>query len=267
MDDHSRMGLIEITLKTALQESGCPICHVCREGEFKYLKSLLWEHITDAHTRKRISESFGFCKRHAWQMLDIEVSEWVVPSGNSIIYGSLLRQVREQIETPLSLIIKSNKKNKWLIIIHRFLNMLTILKGKGPVTFHSRKPCRVCELSKETAAHSARVLVRLLSLSEFQLLYAASDGVCLPHLWEILASRETNPGLVFLLTDIRDRLMTLENELNEFVRKQSWQYRDEQITDAQRTAAKRAAVFFTGNPDDALKTFQYRGRFHEDMEK
>lgn len=264
MHDLYRMGFIGMNLKAAMQQSGCPICHVCRKSETHYLKSLFEYISSDFNTRILIS---GFCRRHAWQLLDMEVSAWGVPMGNSIVYEDLVREVRKEIETPLSLIIKSNNKNKWWIIIHRFLNRLTIPKGKGVVAFRARKPCRVCELSMEKAVHSAKALVRMLSKSEFQVFYSTSDGVCLPHLWEILASGETNPGLLFLLTDIRDRLRILENELNEFVRKQSWQYRDEKITEPERTAVKRAVAFFTGDPEDTLKTFQYRGKFHEDMEK
>jgi len=244
--DHPQMGLIEINVKAALQESGCPICRVCRESEIRYLKSLFAYTNADFSTRMLIS---GFCRRHAWQLLTIEVSDLGgVPLANSIVYGDLVREVRKGIERPLFLFNKSNNKSSWQAIIRRFLNRVKTI-SKDLAAFPVGKGCRACKLNREQADRSGLALVHLLSLPVFQELYSASDGVCLPHAGEILASGETNPGLLFLRMDIRDRLMILETEMGEFVRKQSVEHRDEEITDPERTAVKRAVAFFVGEPE------------------
>jgi len=243
-----RMGLTEVDLKIALRQLGCPICRACREVETRYLRNLLRENVNDMGTRVRISESLGFCSRHAWQLLHMEIQDWVVPLGSSIIYEDLVGQVLHKIQNVISGMTGSMRESGWQRMVNRARARPMGAEPNKDILLTPQKQCRICESSQESAFHAGSALVRMLSFTEYQDMYNLSDGVCLSHLRDIFSDNNAGRGLLFLLTDTCERLKVLKADLSEFKRKQNWQYRDEEVTEGERTAAQRAVMFFSG-PD------------------
>lgn len=244
----NRMGLTEADLKIALRQSGCPICRACREVETRYLRNLLRENVNDMGTRVRISESLGFCPRHAWQLLHMEIQDWGVPLGSSIIYEDLVGQVLHKIQNVISGMTGSVRESRWKRMVNCARARLIGSEPNKDIRFTPQQQCRICESSRESASHSGSALVRMLSLTEYQDMYGLSDGVCLSHLRDIFSDNKSGHGLLFLLTNTCERLKVLKVDLSEFKRKQNWQYRDEEVTERERAAAQRAVMFFSG-PD------------------
>jgi hypothetical protein len=243
-----RMGLTEVDLKIALRQPGCPICRACREVETRYLRNLLRENVNDMGTRVRISESLGFCSRHAWQLLYMEIQDWVVPLGSSIIYEDLVGQVLHKIQNVISDMTGSMRESRWQRMVNRARARSMDAEPNKDVLLTPQKLCRICESSQESAFHAGSALLRMLSFTEYQDMYNLSDGVCFSHLRDIFSANNTGPGLLFLLTNTCERLKVLRVDLSEFKRKQNWQYRHEEVTERERTASQRAVMFFSG-PD------------------
>jgi len=242
-------GLTAAFLKGALRHAGCPVCHVCRDEETRYLRYLLHENVNAVTTRIRISESLGFCRRHSWQLLNMEIRHGVVPLGASIIYEDLLNQVIHRTEAAFSAMSVVTKQG----YRERLLDRLRLwIQKQDQQTRHFLEPsktCRACESSYETAQHTVHVIIRMLCSAEIQQMYIKSDGICLPHLRLVLALTDTNPGIHFLINNTLERLRTLQHDLNEFKRKQHWHHRDETITENEQTAARRAITFFVGEEE------------------
>lgn len=243
----SSFGLAQIYLKIALRRPGCPVCRCCLEAETHYLKFLLWEHVNDLGTRVRISQSLGFCERHARQMLRMELDDWGTPLGNSIIYEGLAQEVLPRLRDTCQVVEEEARRGRGQRLLR---SLVAWLRSRGAERHRFLVPergCRVCELSQENAQHYAETLAEMLSYPQFQAMYERSDGVCLPHLRLIVQRVGPGPGLRYLLERTGERMESLRQDLREYGRKQSAQYRAETVTDDERAAAERAVAFFGGS--------------------
>jgi hypothetical protein len=238
-------SLVLIFLKSALRQPGCPLCRARLSAETRYLKSLLWEHVNDAGTRIRLTQSLGACGRHAQQMLQMEVTGWDVPLGNAIIYEGLAKTVSFRLREVRALAKKQARRGNAQRLMARLA-----ARGKRderldrPLT--PEKGCRVCELGQESERYYAETLLQMLDEQEYQRLYDGSDGVCLSHLRLLLQISSPGAGLQYLLDQSEQRTERLETDLREYVRKQSYQFHDEPVSEGERTAAARAKAFFGG---------------------
>lgn len=82
-----------VRLLDACRESGCPVCRLVTQDSRHHLTAILYEHVTDPDTRRRLRASWGFCNWHAWMLLGIENS----PSGAAIIYEDLVRSLIDRL--------------------------------------------------------------------------------------------------------------------------------------------------------------------------
>ena len=238
-------SLALINLKDALRQSGCPLCRLRLTAETRYLKSLLWEHVNDVGTRIRLTQSLGACGRHARQMLQMEVTGWDMPLGNSIIYEGLAKVASFKLREVRALAEKRARRGNAQRAMAR-------LVGRGERDERLDRPlapekgCRVCEMGQESELYHAEALLQMLDEQEYQELYGRSEGVCLPDLRLLLQVAGPGGGLQYLLDQSEQRLRELETDLREFARKQSYQYHDEAVSEGERTAATRAMAFFGG---------------------
>ena len=63
--------------------------------------------------------------------------------------------------------------------------------------------------------HYAQSLLQMLACGEYQALYLASEGVCLPHLRLMLAGDGRVEGLHYCLEESARRMAELERDLRE----------------------------------------------------
>jgi hypothetical protein len=197
-----------------MRRPGCPICRCHVEHEVRYLHNLLWENINDVETRMRLALSLGLCGRHAVQMLAMERTEFRMLLGNSIIYESLVGLVRGRLREVQATLaarrLRPSRLGAWLAAWGiRWPNW----RWRPDRPLAPTRRCRACELADEMARHDGEVLAQMLGQSVYQELYASSDGVCLPHLRDIVASASMSPGVAFLLTETERRLAPLQQEM------------------------------------------------------
>lgn len=250
----SSSGLALIYLKHALQQPGCPVCRCCAQHEARYLKFLLWENINDVETRVRMAQSFGFCERHARQMLNMELGEDGLMLGNSIIYESLIKLVlRKMHEAHQLLTAERAQVSRARQFLGRFGIILAPSCPKWQQLLAPKNGCRVCELGEEMAQHYAQVLLEMLSDNEFRELYARSDGVCLPHLRTVLRRAHPGPNVEWLLSSTENRLERLRDNLERLRNSYSVQCRG--MGRGEEDLAVERAIAFLTNPassDDSM---------------
>jgi hypothetical protein len=236
-------------LKRALASPGCPLCRIARTIETRQLERLLWENVNDVDTRVRLAESLGFCARHAWQFLRLHLDERSDALGKSIVFEDLIERVRRAMAgLGENVCNQAPGTDRWSRLRRRLGPHAAQPAGqKRRQALTPVRGCPTCEMGSLVTEHHALVLVTALASAEWQQLYAASDGLCLPHLRLLLHATAADPGLAYLLDETGARLARLQADLAEFSRKQAWQNRQETITPAERTAAERAVAFLVGS--------------------
>ncbi len=92
--------LIYVSLISALDEGGCPICRLLAHVEVDTLRSLLYEHVNDPHVRKMFVEGWGLCCYHSWLMARLAMEDASLGGGlgPSILLEDLLTRFLEAFD-------------------------------------------------------------------------------------------------------------------------------------------------------------------------
>jgi len=241
------LGLVEVGLRRALAQDGCPICRIQAEAEARYLRFLLWESVNDASTRLRIIDSLGFCPVHTRQAAQMEQEMFNDAMGNAIIYEHLVQVVIERIDSYLGDSPKA-RPSRWRGLADRVRPLGSKLTPANDLT--PNQPCRVCQAGESSADLSLKALLRgLPNDGELRSLFETSDGLCLHHVrgaWE-LASHDELKGLTYLLRRTAERLKPLADSLTGYVDKHAWERRHDPIEPAEESSVARAVAFFAGS--------------------
>jgi len=113
-------------------------------------------------------------------------------------------------------------------------------------------PCPACESGDRTDHLAQRELVAFFQELPRRQAYQASDGVCLPHLRELLLLAQTPEVTQFLLDEERGHWERLQAELQEYCRKHDYRFRHEPCgaeRDSWRRAARKLAGAVEGESD------------------
>lgn len=178
-------------LRRALAEPGCPICRLVREGEERWLWTLLYEFTGDPQIHRELASSLGLCGPHAHLMLKVvEGNRLLTPSGVARLYETVVRELIARLRSPHNL----------------------AQKDRG---------CPVCVYSRETAEREGYFLARLLASPEWRQAFAGSDGLCFPH-FKLTLAHADRALRSWLVQDMRRRLEGLLARLADLQRKQRY---------------------------------------------
>jgi hypothetical protein len=264
------MDLITMFLKLALKEPGCPICRIKYDAERRYLFNLLYENVNDVTTRTHLAHGLGLCPRHTWDLQATEQSNWNDGMGTGIIYEGLTGQVLNILSdylaqaslpfwrtTPARL-FRPDRLRGWLEQrgrVGRWLAQQLPPPSPAKTLLARLTPssgCRVCEITGQSEQTYLEWLARLVTEAEFRAWYAASDGLCLPHLRRALAYVPNEEAAYFLAKAAADRLTPLHADLKEYSRKHNWKDRNEPKYPWEQASWIRASAFFGGEAQDAI---------------
>jgi len=185
-------ALFSHQLRRALREPGCPICRLVRESEERWIWTLLYEFTGDPEIHALLARSLGLCAPHADLMRKVvEGRRLMTPSGVARLYETVVKALEGELR-------------------------------QGRLRGNAKKPeCPLCTYAKNTAERQAYFLAQLLSTREWQKEYEASDGLCWPHVRQVLAQapREVQE---WLTQDFAGRLERLHRNLSELQRKQRY---------------------------------------------
>lgn len=265
------MSLISISLQIAFREPGCPVCRIRQETERRYLFHLMYEGVNDGMTRMHLIRSLGLCPEHAWALQATEQEWWHDGLGIGIIYEDLARRVHNILSASLARsswarLQRRTRWRRWLEERGRAGRWLArwLPAGVPAQPLLSRLspsgPCRACELVGESVETHLSWLVRQMADREFRERYAASDGLCLPHLRRALEIAEDEEAVRCLVEVAATKLDDLVTNLKEYVRKHDWNNRAEPKYAWEQASWLRAVAFFAGEAPEGREEEVYRLR-------
>jgi hypothetical protein len=226
-------------LVEALDKPGCPLCRLSRASVRRYFASLGHEQVNDVGLRAELRARGGFCHRHAWQFLEASGSRL----GVAIVYRDLLHHTLAALQLGFPEEGPGGRGSA-ARLGRRLASLLT--RTTRPIRHHGpagRQPCLACRFEAEAEARYRSTLLEHLAEVDVRQRYASSQGLCLPHLKRCLRAGGRAEDLDWLRQDAADRMGSLLNELDEFIRKHDYRYGKEswgEERDAPRQAVERA---------------------------
>jgi hypothetical protein len=230
----------------ACARPGCPLCGCLRELAARHLGAVLAEHVTDPVSRTRIREAGGFCAAHAAALRKMPEAAL----GTAIVYHGLVEAACRWLDATARTVRAPGRRGGWRALVGR---------GRRTAPRARRERCPVClELALAERSHLDGLLESLTE-SELGAAYAASDGLCLPHLELALARAAAGPAATRLVALSQEKLRALADDLRRFVDKHDHR-ETPRFTDREAAAwrlalslvAGRAEVFGPQRaPDDA----------------
>jgi len=226
MNNRPPLAPLQIELREAMADPGCPLCRLAARAERNFVDSLNYERVLDLPTRDSLKASWGLCPQHTRQWQDLQGSALSM----AIVYRiSLLDLLRDTEELPQPKLLRRGRDAAQLA-----------------QTLEPSAPCIVCEIAAGTAQRFADLLLKDLSDPAEQLLLCDCGGLCLPHLRLAL----TRPGAgkhYRLLIDVhRAAWQTLMGELDEFIRKNDYRFHHEKLTATEADAWLRTLDTIVG---------------------
>jgi hypothetical protein len=218
---------LQIELREAMSEWGCPLCRLAERAERTFIDSLNYERVLDLKTRDALKASRGLCPPHSRQWQELGGSALSVAIVYRISVLDLLRDTEAVSQAG------------------GFLR-----RGKDAAqladTLQAHGSCLVCEIGAGTAQRFADLLLKDMAMQDVQQGLRDCGGLCLPHLRETL--QRPGAGRVYkLLIEVhREAWGTLMGELDEFIRKNDYRFRHEPLTDAEADSWIRALDVIVG---------------------
>jgi hypothetical protein len=223
----------------ACAQPGCPLCRVSDRWAARFVAALLYEEVTDPHTRGRLKESFGFCRDHAWRATEVGTTLL----GMSIIYRGLVAQIANTLEDAAA---APDKKRWWKTLGGR-------ATGNTEATFpglSAQTECPACIHLRGMEAAALVAIADALPANERLCagLRQAHGGLCLPHLRGALAVASPD-AFAFLQESTLAKLAALQADLDEFIRKYDHRFNKEEWGD-ERDSWQRAVAWMVGGIAD-----------------
>jgi hypothetical protein len=201
-------------LVAALRKAGCPLCRVLSEAEVRAMDAFIDAAGQLAEVQEAFCDGGGFCRDHAW-LFHRRAALALTGAPVSAMYEALLRRDLGRLER-LELELEAGSRNR--------------RPARG---LFDRHQCPACERARTRLQGKAEGLVAVLEEPQLQHAYRKSDGLCVPHLdlvgSEALAADRAVAG--FLISDLRRRLLQIEERLLEYDRTRDYRFAAER-TDA-----------------------------------
>jgi hypothetical protein len=221
---HDQQGLapLQVELRDAMGRWGCPLCRLSHKAEHAYIDSLNYERVLDLNTRDALKASRGLCRHHSrmWQQLQGSAL------GIAIVYRITILDLLRDTDPDTypggtSLFRRRNTAEE----------TAERLAATGP--------CVACEIARGVTDRFGSLLLRDLEDPEVQSLLEASGGLCIPHLRDVLRLPGAGRRHDLLIQVHRVAWQQLMGELEEFIRKNDYRFRDETMTSEEGTSWTR----------------------------
>ena len=226
-------------LLEACHQTGCPVCRLEQRSLERYIENLFYASVNDIKTRERLRASLGFCRDHARLIMERKLGNAL---GFAIIYNDVITNILRGIENddapqnarPLSGLLKQMPQQ------------VSALVQRIVYTLSPHKHCIVCQQQDKTLHNILSFLGEGLNNSDVIMALQGSDGLCIPHLKKTFESvRDLETGNL-LLSIHREKLESLRGELEEFIRKNDYRFKEEGFG-AEGNSWQRAVNKITGD--------------------
>lgn len=228
-------------LLEASAQPGCPVCRLVESSTTHFLGSMFYENVNDIPARAHLRSSFGFCREHAWQVLEGGLGDAL---GISIIYHDVFTNILRRLPA----VSETAAAPGWRDRLRQFTSRDHLLEQVRAAlqALKPAKPCPACEQRMNTTQLVLAVLIDSLKKREdVAAALAASDGLCLPHFAAVLEQTQDEHVFATLIGSFRQRMEELNGDLGEFIRKNDYRFRGESMG-RERNAGRRAIAKLTG---------------------
>jgi hypothetical protein len=236
-----------VRLEEALKNPGCPVCRLEHEAAIQSIDSFLWENTNDPVVRKPINDAYGFCPQHTRLLVAKEMMTSGPVLGVNIIYALLAKNVSQDLQ---EIRHKGGGITGWRT---RSSKPGIFSAGKHQPLLAPASRCPVCVLTEESGNNVLATLFEILDAKEARFIdaYQHSSGLCLQHLRNGLEQQRNHHAFAagFLIDDTVKRLDAQRAQMQEYLRKHNWEYRDEKMTPDEQVAWLHTLTFFTGLPE------------------
>ncbi len=197
------------------RQPGCPVCQMEQASVRRYLDHLFYEQVNDYALRRHIRASLGFCPEHARLAMDGMIGN---AFGLAILYEDLLRVTLTQLEQQQKV----------------------------------AAPREVCPACAHLDSLRRRIWVEFskhLPDEEFIAALETSQGLCIPHLRQVLEHLPQADKRNALLAIQMESMKSLRVELAEFIRKNDYQFSGEPFG-GERDSWQRAVRLISGHKNE-----------------
>lgn len=182
------MHLPEMVLEEALREGECALCWLAHQHLLRRVDTLFSGHVNDPQWRQSLREGNGLCAYHAGLVL----------SRADVLSLSIIAED---------------------VLAH------TSLAASAGRVRHAVS-CQLCDAQAHDVAQAANLLAQRLRQAEWQGRYEASEGLCLPHLRQVLQSASPEVR-AWLISNESQRWQELRRQLQEVIRKHDYRFQQE----------------------------------------
>jgi len=215
------------------EQEGCPICYYGRGAGRKYLDGVMYESVNDFGLRQRLIENMGFCEFHSQEMLTFPGAKL----GAAIIEQAMLKEALRRVDGATA-----------------SRNMFFTRGNKNAHVYAApdRNTCPACLHEQDSELRAIEEQLKYWDETWAALLEDAG-GMCFNHLMQTLKLAPKNTGRTLKSMHVRLWQETIA-QLDEFIRKQDYRFRSEEISEEEGVASRRTIAILTGEPRKIIQT-------------
>lgn len=225
-------------LVEACGNDGCPVCRCVREDSLRYMRSLMYEQVTDPTTRGDLRDSWGFCNWHAWMLTELPDEAL----GTAIISEDLLEIALTRLHRLLVRVGRGKLKRRWLSRLIRRRPRIPLLDS-----WRRKTVCPVCRSGRFNEESYLQTILEFVGDPEFDKAFSRSWGVCLPHLLQLIELGRHHPRLEPVLKKTEAQWRQLQEYLKGFIEKHDYRA-TEKFTEEEARSWRQAIEMLSGAP-------------------
>jgi hypothetical protein len=229
-------NLLTIRILEGIEKSEvCPLCYLWFKFEERHMDFLLTEKATmSSAVRKEVLNAKGFCNRHA-HLLYKTAHEGHPEDGvgYAVYMQEIVRSIGEHLEPLINNLSSLEDIKRDLLHRRKQRRTFSLLVDTVEHALQGQQQCPICRYLQSWDKVHMHTFIQMLEDKDFQKMFKSSKGLCLPHFESAIRTLgrnkfrdSSNMARTLIETEI-ERLRLVEHHLSEFVRKQSWDFRDE----------------------------------------
>jgi hypothetical protein len=233
-------NLLTISILEAIEQSaGCPLCYLWLKTQERQLEDLLSDEVVmNPDFRESVVLAKGFCNHHMHLLYKTAQKPGVLDGLGYALYardivGSIIGQLErfpledlEKREIMASIKLLRWRKGKKHLVAQLFDIVRRAVRGK--------LPCPACKHLRTFDEIHLHTLLAMLKNDDFRKDFRRSKrGLCIPHFEAAMRTLESSKltdsaKIAMSVFELEiEHLESIAHYLSEFIRKQSWDARDE----------------------------------------
>jgi hypothetical protein len=190
----------------------------------------------DPAFREKVVAARGFCNRHAHLLYKATRESGVGDGlGYALYIKDVIKEITEQLAPLYTNLSNDSKpsKSKMMFRRRKRTSVISVAGARAVKHMAQGQKCPICEHLSSMDQIYLHTLVQMLDDEDFRIEFKSSKGLCLPHfvsaMQMVCINKLKNPIYVAqALIDAETKCLQLvEHLLSEFIRKQSWDFRNE----------------------------------------